>query len=95
MQKLERWKEVILVCDKILKMDPKSVKSIYRKGLALKHLQEFEKAISFLNKYKIENIEILPDDALKDIDNLLILIKIDLNEYNKKEKNIFASMFAK
>jgi len=100
LQKFENWKKLVIVADKVLNVEPNNIKAIYRKALALKNLQEFESAIEILEKAlkNIENDTLLKQktDAtmIKDLDSLLKTAKIAQNNYLKKQKNVYKSMFA-
>lgn len=99
LQKLENWKKLITVADKVLTLEPLNMKAIYRKALALKHLQEYEEAIVILENVlkAIENDSGLKEKTdetmIKDIDTLLRSTKTAHNNYLKKQKNMYKSMF--
>ncbi|KAI9221211.1 hypothetical protein BC828DRAFT_381611 [Blastocladiella britannica] len=48
--KLEKWNRVIQCCEKALQLDENHIKSLYRKGLALRHLKRVESAIEVLRR---------------------------------------------
>jgi hypothetical protein len=97
--KLNKFKELLMVSDKILKLDPNNVKAIYRKALCLRHAQDYDQAIALINNFK-ENLEKDPElkakvDAsfLVDMDQLLGTITLAASEYLKKQKQVYKSMF--
>jgi len=52
--KLERWKEAILACDEVLKIDNKNIKALYRKAVALtlpagSDFSDFKEAVGLLS----------------------------------------------
>lgn len=89
-QKLERWKDLLTTADKILVGEPYNLKAIYRKGVALLHLEEFEPARDLL-KGALGQIT---DEATKG-DFVALLSQIDqkLAEYKSKQKSVYSKMF--
>jgi tetratricopeptide (TPR) repeat protein len=100
MQKLGKWKELIVVADKIIKYDPTNIKAFFRKALSLKHLQEFEEGIALLEKIfkdldtnedfkkKVDN------DMLNELKKLYQEIKGAYAAYLQKQKSMYQSMFS-
>jgi len=99
MMKLNKWKEVDMVAGKILKLDKNNVKAIYRKALALKHLQDYEQAKKTILDFKDileKDLELklkMDPQLLADTEHLLTSIKQTENEYIKKQKQVYSSMF--
>jgi len=98
--KTEKWKQVIIVANKILKLDPVNIKAVFRKATALRNMSEFEDGIRLLINFKEKvesNAELkakLDLQSLQDMENLLKTIKQAEKEYLKTQKNIYSSMFS-
>ena len=100
MQKLNNWKELIIVADKVLKYDPTNVKALFRKALALKNLQEFEDAIALLDKVfkdldtNEEFKKKVDEGMVNEFKGLQQSTKAAYNAYLKKQKNMYQTMFS-
>lgn len=83
--KLEKWRKMEMAADKALEVDPVNEKAAYRKVLALRHLQEFEPALKFIEGWKSE---------LKELAALKFKIEGELKEVHEKEKKMFKNLFS-
>lgn len=92
--KLKKWKELVLVADKILEFDESNCKAIYRKGLALKELLEYEKADHCINEFLKKFSSTLSEETKKELTNLKGSVENLLVAYKNKEKKIFSQMFS-
>lgn len=88
-QKLNDFDEVRHSCDEVLKVDPKSVKALYRRGQANFSLGEIDKALADFEKCR----EIEPEN--KAALNQITICKQKLKEYRDQEKARYKNMFAK
>lgn len=75
------------MCEKLLKIDAKNIKGLYRRSLALIGLQEFEKASADLRHIQ----EIDPGNA--DAKQQMAVIKSKQLEIQKKEKKVWGKLF--
>lgn len=91
--KLNKWKELILVSDKILEFDEHNCKAIYRKSLALKELTEYQRAFDCINDFLSKNTY-LTEENKKDLILLKNTIEKLLISYKSKEKKMYSQMFA-
>ncbi len=92
--KMKKWKELVLVADKILAFDEHNCKATYRKALALKELQEYEKAFECINGFYNANEQNLEEESKKELMNLNKIIEKLLVSYKTKEKRMFTQMFS-
>lgn len=92
--KLRKWKELILVSDKILSIEPMNIKAIYRKCLALKETQNYEDGLAIINKFMNSNRKIEENaDLIREIESLNISIENLYLKYKNKEKKMYTNMF--
>lgn len=91
---MNKWKELILVADKILEFDENNCKAIYRKAIALKETLEYEKAFNSINDFYKKNEQSLDEDSKKELLNLNKTIEKLLISYKNKEKKMFTQMFS-
>lgn len=92
--KLNKWKELILVSDKILEFDEKNCKALYRKSLALKELTEYQKAFDCIEQFLKKIDDNLNEESKKDLVSLKNNIEKLLISYKNKEKKMYSQMFA-
>jgi hypothetical protein len=83
-----------LACEEVLKLDPKNIKALYRKGRALSlpinsGVEDFRKAL--LNHKSVIELDSNNIPALKEIRRLNYLIEIN----RKREKETYGKMFNK
>uniref|UniRef100_A0A336N7D4 peptidylprolyl isomerase n=1 Tax=Culicoides sonorensis TaxID=179676 RepID=A0A336N7D4_CULSO len=81
--------EVLSNCSKVLDLDPKNVKALYRRGQVRLTAQDFDAAISDFNKV----LEVEPGN--KAAQNQIVIAKHKINEYKSKEKALYSNMFQK
>lgn len=92
--KLNKWKELILVSDKILSIDPKNMKAIYRKVLALKEIQNYEEGMKIINNFFSQNKkEEENSDLIEQLESLKSSMEKLYLKYKNKEKKMFSNMF--
>ena len=91
--KMNKWKELILVADKILAFDDKNCKTIYRKTMALKELSEHDKAFECINEFLKKNEQSLDEESKKELLILYKIVEKQLISYKNKEKKMFTQMF--
>ncbi|GLT49524.1 hypothetical protein SLA2020_230760 [Shorea laevis] len=87
--KLKDYKEAEELCTKVLELDSKNVKALYRRAQAYIHLAEFEVAEVDIKRA----LEIDPDN--RDVRAVYKLLKEKVREYNKKDAQFYGSIFAK
>lgn len=76
-------------CNKVLDVDDKNVKALYRKGQAYMNMKDFDQAmVGFQAAAKLE-----PND--KSIKNEMARLKKLMEEHRNKEKQIYSKMFGK
>jgi len=86
---MKDWPSCIEQCDKVLKKDSNNVKALYRKGVALGKMKEFEDAISCLKKaVSLDATNVASKRALRDV--------VQQKKTQKKQmKQTYGGMFAK
>lgn len=100
MLKLEKWKQLLLVTDKILKLEKLNMKCVYRRAVALRHLQEYQESIDLLKNTMTEISNADPErkrtDKLqfKELEKLYAQVEVDQKTYEKNEKAVFKKMFS-
>lgn len=72
-----------------MRLDPKNIKALFRRGQASFSLGEIENALSEFNKVH----EIDPEN--KAAINQITICKHKMKEYHDKEKKVYANMFSK
>uniref|UniRef100_A0A0K0FZ66 peptidylprolyl isomerase n=1 Tax=Strongyloides venezuelensis TaxID=75913 RepID=A0A0K0FZ66_STRVS len=87
--KNKSYSECIHQCDKVLEIDSKNVKALYRKGQGYQQRKDYDDAISVYNKV----LEIEPHNTAA-INNLKICTK-EKQDYAAKEKQRFSRLFEK
>uniref|UniRef100_A0A0K0DYD0 peptidylprolyl isomerase n=1 Tax=Strongyloides stercoralis TaxID=6248 RepID=A0A0K0DYD0_STRER len=87
--KSRSYAECIHQCDKVLEIDDKNVKALYRKGQAHQQRKDFDEAISVYNKV----LEIEPHNTAA-INNLKTCVK-EKQDYAAREKQRFSKLFEK
>jgi len=87
--KTQDYSECILTCSKVLDIDSKNVKALYRRGQAHSLSGEFEKAKEDLD----EALQYSPKNA--DIRAEHDKLKKKIKEYKDKEKQMFSGVFSK
>ncbi|XP_063707720.1 FK506-binding protein 59-like [Culicoides brevitarsis] len=88
-QKQNNNDEVFANCNKVLELDPKNVKALYRRGMVRITTQDFEQAIADFNAI----LEVEPNN--KAAQNQITIAKHHIAEYKKKEKKLYSNMFTK
>lgn len=88
-QKQNNNDEVLANCTKVLELDPKNVKALYRRGQVRLTAQDFESAIADFERV----LEVEP--ANKAAQNQITIAKHQIAEYKKKEKQLYSNMFTK
>ncbi|XP_072032077.1 tetratricopeptide repeat protein 9C-like [Amphiura filiformis] len=88
-QEKPSYDKVIFYCDKVLDMSPLNAKALYRKGQALYHLHNYDKALLSLKKAK----ETAKSDP--NIKKYITLCEAQLANQKQKEKTHYKGMFEK
>ncbi|KAI3470072.1 hypothetical protein Pfo_026735 [Paulownia fortunei] len=87
--KLKNYKEAEKLCTKVLEIDGKNVKALYRRAQAYINLVELEMAEKDIKKA----LEIDPDN--RDVKLEYKILKEKVKEYNRKDAQFYGSIFAK
>lgn len=87
--KLKDYKEAEKLCTKVLEMDGRNVKALYRRAQAFIQLADIDLAEFDIKKA----LEIDPDN--RDVKLEYRTLKEKMREYNKKEAKFYGNMFAK
>jgi FK506-binding protein 4/5 len=87
--KLKKYKDVQDHCNKALDIDSKSIKALYRRGVANSELDNWDQAKMDLSKA----LEIDPEN--KEVKKELLKLNKKIKAQNKKEMRIFSGMFEK
>jgi len=85
------WKLLVAICDKILALDSKSAKAVYRKGLALKHLSKYSEAQDLLSDFQRQNGT--SEEYRGMFAELAAEVDLLIEQNLKKEKVMFKRMF--
>lgn len=88
-QKLNNNDEVIANCNKVLEIEDKNVKALYRRGQVRLASQDFDKAIADFTKILV----VEPENKVAQ--NGITIAKHKIAEYKQHEKKLFAGMFDK
>lgn len=88
-QKQNNHDEVIANSNKVLEIEDKNVKALYRRGQSRLATQAFDNAINDFTKI----LEIEPEN--KAAQNGIAIAKHKIQEYKQREKKLFAGMFDK
>jgi len=86
---MKDWPSCVEQCDKVLRKDSENVKALYRKGVALGKMKEFEGAISCLKKaVQLDATNVASKRALRDV--------VQAKKTQQKQlKNTYGGMFSK
>ncbi|KAL3329394.1 hypothetical protein AABB24_036472 [Solanum stoloniferum] len=87
--KLKEYKEAAKLCSKVLEIDSKNVKALYRRAQA--YIQLFDLDLAELDIKKA--LEIDPDN--RDVKLEYKVLKEKIKEYNKKDAQFYGNIFAK
>lgn len=87
--KLKEYKEAAKLCSKVLEVDSKNVKALYRRAQAYIELVELDLAELDIKKA----LEIDPDN--RDVKLEYKVLKEKIKEYNKKDAQFYGNIFAK
>ena len=85
--KSKEYRKAIEACGKVLELEPKNEKALFRTGEAYFGLAEFEDAIKSFTQL----VEANPEN--KEAVNRLALCKKQMKEYHDKEKKLYSKMF--
>ena len=85
--KLKNYHDVCTTCQCALKLDPKNLKAVYRRGLAHIELKNYELALEDLKKAH----QIIPEN--KAILDAFERAKSYLMDHRKKEKSAYSKLF--
>ena len=85
--KLKDWKEACKHADNALKQRPNNIKALYRKGIALSGLDDWNEAKQVFNK----GLEIDPEN--KDIKRELTRLEKKIKLQNEKDRKMYQRMF--
>lgn len=87
--KLKEYKEAAKLCSKVLEIDSKNVKALYRRAQAYIQLVDLDLAELDIKKA----LEIDPDN--RDVKLEYKVLKEKIKEYNKKDAQFYGNIFAK
>ncbi|MQL90773.1 hypothetical protein Taro_023376 [Colocasia esculenta] len=87
--KLKDYKEAVKLCTKVLEIDSRNVKALYRRAQAYIQLADLDLAELDIKKA----LEIDPDN--RDVKLEYRTLKEKMKEYNKKEAKFYGNMFAR
>ncbi|CAN4090805.1 unnamed protein product [Withania somnifera] len=87
--KLKEYKEAVKLCSKVLEIDSKNVKALYRRAQAYIQLVDLDLAELDIKKA----LEIDPDN--RDVKLEYKVLKEKIKEYNKKDAQFYGNIFAK
>ena len=85
--KLKEFFPAVEAANKALEINPKSSKGLYRRGLSLCGLGEYEKALKDLH----EAFTLEPEN--KEIENEITRVKEEMKKQKEKDKKVYAKMF--
>lgn len=88
-QKQNNNDEVFANCNKVLELDPKNIKALYRRGQVRLTTQDFESAIADFNSV----LEAEPSN--KAAQNQIAIANHQISQYKKREKQLYSNMFTK
>ena len=100
MLKLEKWKELLLVTEKILKIEKNNMKAVYRRAVALRALSEYEDALQLLKDTMVNISNLDPErkhtdkNQFKELEKLYDQIEFDQKKFEKSQKTVFKKMFS-
>ncbi|CAL5214060.1 unnamed protein product [Lathyrus oleraceus] len=87
--KFKDYKQTEKLCTKVLELDSRNVKALYRRAQAYIHLVDLDLAEMDIKKA----LEIDPDN--RDVKNEYKILKEKVREYNKKDAQFYGNIFAK
>ena len=87
---LERYQDALEACNEVIRMDPRNVKAVYRRGLSRMHLGDYEQAETELSR-SMDSYTQLKEN--KELNMLLERIRREHRLFLKKEKQVYAKMF--
>ncbi|KAJ8484099.1 hypothetical protein OPV22_016584 [Ensete ventricosum] len=87
--KLKDYKQAEKLCTKVLDIDSRNVKALYRRAQAYMHLCDLDLAEQDIKKA----LEIDPDN--RDVKMEYKILKEKVKEYNKKDAKFYSNIFAK
>ncbi|KAK8560735.1 hypothetical protein V6N13_026171 [Hibiscus sabdariffa] len=87
--KLNDYKQAAKLCTKVLELDSKNVKALYRRAQAYIQLVDLDLAEADIKKA----MEIDPDN--RDVKQEYRILKEKIKEYNKKDARFYGNIFAK
>ncbi|KAI4317410.1 hypothetical protein L6164_025279 [Bauhinia variegata] len=87
--KLKDYKQAEKLCTKVLELDSRNVKALYRRAQAYIHLVDLDLAEMDIKKA----LEMDPDN--RDVKMEYRILKEKIREYNKKDAQFYGSIFAK
>ncbi|XP_074563244.1 70 kDa peptidyl-prolyl isomerase-like [Curcuma longa] len=87
--KLKDYKEAVKLCTKVLEIESRNVKALYRRAQAYIQLADLDLAESDIKKA----LEIDPDN--RDVKLEYKVLKEKVREYNKRDAKFYGNMFAK
>ncbi|KAJ0113628.1 hypothetical protein Patl1_01517 [Pistacia atlantica] len=87
--KLKEYKQAEKLCTKVLELESRNVKALYRRAQAYIHMSDLDLAEFDIKKA----LEIDPDN--RDVKQEYKNLKEKLKEFNKKEAKFYGNMFAK
>lgn len=94
--KAKRFAEAIENCTKVLKVDDKNIKTLYRRAVAYSGNQQFEEAQVLIWRFQKDANEILKlDPNNQEAKAELTKILAQKKAAEQKEKKLFGSMFSK
>jgi len=85
--KEKNWKDALEQTDKVLEIDSKNIKGLYRKGLVLTGMDRWDEALKILNEAKAL------DPTNTAIQQEIQKLKNKIAQHNKKEANLFKNLF--
>jgi len=100
MLKMEKWKEILLVTEKILKLEKNNMKAVYRRAMALRTMMEYEEALKLLKETMTDITNKDPERKhtdkaqFKELEKLYAMIEVDQKKFEKNEKSVFKKMFS-
>jgi len=87
--KQEKYEKVVTYCDKVLKIEPRNEKALFRRGKSHMMLNDVERAEADLKKA----LELNPEDKV--IQRELAILQKKSKQQDKKQQKFYANMFEK
>lgn len=91
--KLKEYRPAVIRCDRVLEVAKDEFKVVYRKGVALKMMFEYNNAIEQFEKGLEIAKEKNNESAVKDFNREIAQCRLLLENYHKKEKKLYANLF--